>query len=133
LKQAPHEEGRHLVRRVARRFEAARQPGQVGRHLAGHLGGFERRVERDGIGEDRPQGVEMVGQVAQEDAGAPAVGEGPVVARAVERGVEVEAVADVADHQERRRLVERAGVAQRLAVGIAHGDVPGRGAAARAP
>ena len=60
--------------------------------------------------------VRVLDEVGKEDALAVAVGEGAIDAGAVERGVDVEAVADVADEEEGRWLVEVGGIAEGLAV-----------------
>jgi hypothetical protein len=63
------------------------------------------------------------------NARAQRVGELAVVACPVKRGVEVEAVADVGDDDERRRRVDGRGIAESLPERLLHRDVPGRSAA----
>jgi len=67
-------------------------------------------------------------EILEPDALAERVGEGSVRGP-VEARVEVEAVADVADDEERRRVVHRRRVARGLAVRLVHAEVPLHGAA----
>ena len=63
-------------------------------------------------------------QIFEENTRRPRVGKRPVVSRAVEYRVEIEAVAEIAGDQERDGLLHGARVLQRLPVGVLHRDVP---------
>ncbi|MEA2604428.1 MAG: hypothetical protein QOF89_5420 [Acidobacteriota bacterium] len=128
---APHEESGDPLRVLAGFFELPRQLGQMGGDLASDTSGVLRRVEAVGVQEDGAEAIRILLEVREVDTRGLAVRERTVVPRLVESGVEVEAVADVAGHQERGRIGKGAGIAEGLAVGVAHRDVPGRGAAAR--
>lgn len=92
--------------------------------LAGHLRSVLRRVETVRVGEDGPERLGVRRKIGEVEPVAMGVGEVAVAPRAVERRVEVEAVADVADDEERGRLIERLGVADGLAPGVPHRDGP---------
>lgn len=132
--ETAHEELRDLHRIVAGLVERARDVGDVAGDLARDLDAAFGRIERVRFGEDRPQRVEVLRLALERldvDARAERVGELAIVARAVERRVEIEAIADVGDDQERRWRLDRFRVRERLAERFLHSHVPRRRAAAR--
>ena len=77
--------------------------GEVSGDVPGDLGGVLRRVEPLRLHEDRPQRVGVSWEIDQVDAVALRIREVAVVQGAVEGGVDVEAVAEVAGDEDRRR------------------------------
>jgi hypothetical protein len=129
--ETPHQEARHLLGVVLRSVQLFGERREVRGHLARHGGRAARGVERERVGEEGSEEVEVLAEVRQEDPVVLRVGEGAVGGGAVERGEEVEAMADVADDEEGRRRGKRAGVVARLPLGRLHGDDPAPGVAPR--
>jgi len=129
--EAAHEEHGHLLGREAFRFQRLRHGGEALRDGAGDAGGVARRVERGRIGPDADEALAhgRVPQVVEVDPEASAVRELVVdLPVAAEVGVDLEAVADVADDEKRRRIVadrQQPHVGFGLLARIDHEHVPG--------
>ena len=124
--QAAHEKLRDQLLIEAVVFQLLGQGSQVRRHLARDLGRVLGWIEGQWLLEHAAERVGVLGQIAQKDPVGLGVGERAIVPGSVKGGVQVEAMADVADDDERFRPVEAACVPERLAEGILHQDVPGR-------
>ena len=105
--QAPHQKKRHVLGIIVL-LEPAGDLRQPPRDLARQFRRASRRIERPRIGPDRVQPVADFGivQIIEKDPEAPAIGKLDVVfPQPAEVGIDVEAVADVADDQKRRPAV----------------------------
>jgi len=129
--QAAHEEHRHVFRRMSLRLQRLRHGREAFGDGAGHLGRFARWVERQRIAPDRSyeRARLRLAQVFEIDAERAPVGKlvvgFPVAAKI---GVDLEAMADVADDDERRRFVvlrQEAHIILRLPARVEHQHVPG--------
>ena len=120
-------------------FQRSGEASEALRDLAGDAGAAARGVERQRIGPREAEGLAHVGvaQFGEQDAVALRIGERDVgAAGAGELGVELDAVADIDDDEERRAAFaggERAGVLLGLAAGLEHGFIPRRAAALGVP
>jgi hypothetical protein len=127
-----------LFRRTFLGFERFRYFGQTRCDLARDLGGGAGRIERLRVEPDRLEPVAHIGlsQVFQIDAKALAVGKLRVVfSLPGEVGIDLDAMADVTDQDERRPAVrgrQRAGIFLGLPLGIKHQHVPGAACASAA-
>ena len=129
--QAAHEEMRHLLRRHTSSPPAPSTLGEPLGDLARDLG---RACASDRASADRSRSLEplahlLLAQVFEIDAKALPVGELRVVLPlAGEVGIDLDAVADVADEDEGRPAVrgrQRAGIVLGLPPGVQHQHVPG--------
>ncbi len=134
-KEAPHEEAGRGVGVVSRRLQAAGEPGQPVGDLPGDPGAAPGGVQRQGIGPHPAQGFPdpVVGQLVEEDAVTPGLGEGHIrPAGPRELGKKLDGVAHVDHHHEGRPPLggrQGAGVGFGLPAGAEHGAVPRPGAA----
>ena len=130
-----HEEGGDGFGAVAGSFQRSGEAAEAPRDIAGDAGAAARGVERLRIGPREAEGLAHVGvrQPGEQDAVALRVGERDVgAAGAGELGVELDAVADIHDDEQRRAALaggQRAGVLLGLPTGLEHGFIPRRAAA----
>ena len=124
--QQAHQEAADGLGIVPARLQPPRDGGEIFGNLARGLGGAGGRVERLGIGPDQRQPLPhlLVMQVVEHDAVAGAVGElGISFAGAGEVRIDVDAIADVRDQQDRRPAMigrQRLGIAFGLALRLKH-------------
>ena len=95
-------------------FEASRQLGEVSRDPSGDLRRVLGWIEALRLLEDCAEGIDVLGEICEEQARSSRIGERAVIEGAVKGRVKIEAVPDVAHDDERRRIVERPGVLERL-------------------
>ena len=138
--QHAHEEAAGGLGIIAAPFEATGDGGEEIGNVAGDAGGAGGGIEAFGIGPDGAQAVThiVVAQVLQHDSVTRPVGElGISFAGAGEVGIDLDAIADVGDEQERWPAMidgEGLGVAFGLALGLHHRLGPtGRAAPGSAP
>ena len=129
--EAAHQEHRDIFRRICLDLQSFGDSGQTLRDLARHAGRAAGGVKGERIGPDACEELAhgLLPQILQIDAEGAAVGElveGFAVAAKV--GVKLEAMADIADDEEGRRLVglrQQARIALALRAGVHHQCVPG--------
>nr|WP_294534772.1 hypothetical protein [uncultured Rhodoblastus sp.] len=128
--KAAHKEHRDLFGRKSLRLQRLGNSRQTSGNVARDARRFLRRIEREGIGPDRRETFPHLrsAQVLKKNAKRLAVGElveGFAVAPEV--GIDLEAMADIADDDEGRRLMaggQQADVIFGLAASIDHQHVP---------
>lgn len=106
--QAAHQEIGNAGGVLLTLFEAFGEFGEMPRNLSGDAGRFLRWIEAERVGPDRgePGADIFVPQIVKRDAEAGSIGElGVLLPRPTEIGIDVDAVADIGDKQERRPAV----------------------------